>query len=113
MKIKSISNAYADVVLDDGQTLHVAAKPHALTLLSHLARNAPIESFFDAHVMDDQVQESDKEKKAVFRLGQLDMKFSILDILRAAANNAADESRTGLIVAANMVESMEVPHADT
>lgn len=53
------------------------------------------------------------EKQAIFRLGQMDMKESICDMLRDAADNAVDESRTGLIVAANMVETMEVPNADT
>lgn len=52
-------------------------------------------------------------KQAVFRLGQMDMKASVCDMLRDAANNAVDESRTGLIVAADLVESMEVPNADT
>ena len=57
-------------------------------------------------------QSSDGQRKADFRLGQLDMKFSILDMLLDASGNALDESRTGLIVAANLVESMEVPNAD-
>lgn len=57
-------------------------------------------------------QSSGCRRKADFRLGQMDMKASICDMLRDAANNAVDESRTGLIVAANMVETMEVPNAD-
>lgn len=51
-------------------------------------------------------------RKAGFRLGQMDMKISIRDMLLDAANNAVDESRTGLIVAADLVETMEVPNAD-
>lgn len=54
-----------------------------------------------------------QQKQAIFRLGQMDMKASICDMLRNAANNAVDESRTGLIVAANLVETMEVSNADT
>lgn len=57
-------------------------------------------------------QSSGGQRRADFRLGQMDMKASVCDMLRDAANNAVDESRTGLIVAANLVETMEVPHAD-
>ena len=58
-------------------------------------------------------QSSGCRRKADFRLGQMDMKESICDMLRDAANNAIDESRTGLIVAADLVETVEVPNADT
>lgn len=58
-------------------------------------------------------QSSGCQRKAGFRLGQMDMKASICDMLRDAASNAVDESRAGLIVAANLVETMEVPNADT
>lgn len=50
---------------------------------------------------------------ATFRLGQMDMQASVVDMLRDAANEAVDESRCGLTVAANLVEVMEVPNADT
>lgn len=62
---------------------------------------------------DDLLNNSSADKQGIFRLGQMDMKFSILDMLRDAADNALDESRTGLIAAANMVVTMEVPNADT
>lgn len=52
------------------------------------------------------------QRKADFRLGQMDMKASICDMLRDAADNAVDESRTGLIVAADLVETVEVPNAN-
>lgn len=53
------------------------------------------------------------EKKAIFRLGQLDMKAAAADMLRDAARNATDETRWGLIRAAELVGEMEVPHEDS
>lgn len=52
------------------------------------------------------------EKQSIFRLGQMDMKASVSDMLRDAAANAMDETRWGLIRAADLVKEMEVPHAD-
>lgn len=49
---------------------------------------------------------------ATFRLGQMDVLASIRDMLMDAANETADESRYGLIVASNMIATMEVPNAD-
>lgn len=49
------------------------------------------------------------ETQAVFRLGQKDMQASICDMLRDMANGAAAPVRTGLTLAADLVESMEVP----
>ena len=61
---------------------------------------------------DDLLNNSSADKQGIFRLGQMDMKASICDMLRDAANNAIDESRVGLILAADLVETMEVPNAD-
>lgn len=52
------------------------------------------------------------QRKTDFRLGQMDMKASVSDMLRDAAANAMDENRRGLIRAADLVKEMEVPHAD-
>lgn len=52
------------------------------------------------------------QRKTDFRLGQMDMKASVSDMLRDAAANAMDETRWGLIRAADLVKEMEVPHAD-
>lgn len=52
-------------------------------------------------------------KQAIFRLGQMDMQLSVCDMLRAMASGAAEGVRPGLILAANLVETMEVPNADT
>lgn len=52
-------------------------------------------------------------KQAIFRLGQMDMQASICDMLRAMANGAAEGIRPGLTLAADLVESMEVGHADS
>lgn len=48
-------------------------------------------------------------KQAVFRLGQMDMQASVCDMLRDLAQGAADPVSAGLILAADLVESMEVP----
>lgn len=52
-------------------------------------------------------------KQSVFRLGQMDMKASVCDMLRNLADGATDPVSAGLILAADLVESMEVPYADT
>ena len=51
-------------------------------------------------------------RKADFRLGQMDMKESIVHMLLDAELNAPDELRAGLLCAADKVLSMEVPDAD-
>lgn len=50
---------------------------------------------------------------ADFRLGQLDMRASVCDMLRTLADGASDPVSAGLILAADLVENMEVPYADT
>ena len=54
-----------------------------------------------------------KEKQAIFRLGQMDMQVSVCDMLRQLADGAADPVSAGLILAVDLVESMEVDHADS
>ena len=56
---------------------------------------------------------SSEQNKATFRLGQMDMKQSIVDMLRDVSDVRASNLRPGLSLAASMVESMEVPDADT
>lgn len=51
-------------------------------------------------------------QKAIFHLGQMDMQASVCDMLRTMANGAADGIRPGLALAADLVESMEVPNAN-
>lgn len=65
--IKSISNAFADVVLMDGRELHVAAKPSALALVSVLAKKAPVETFFDVRTGASKAASDLQEKKAIKR----------------------------------------------
>ena len=52
------------------------------------------------------------EQKAAFRLGQMDMRESIIDMLRDEALDASEENWFGLHEAVKLVESMEVPDAD-
>lgn len=49
------------------------------------------------------------ENQAIFRLGQMDFRASAVDMLWDMADGAADQIRAGLILAADLVESMEVP----
>ena len=100
--IKSISNAFADVVLMDGRELHVVAKPSTLGLLSVLAKKTPVETLFDVHTGASKAASDSREREATFRLGQMDM--------QAMANGAAEGIRPGLTLAADLVESMEVGH---
>ena len=58
-------------------------------------------------------QSSGGQRKTDFRLGQMDMKASVCDMLRELANGAADPVSAGLVLAADLVETMEVPYADT
>ena len=111
--IKSISNAFADVVLMDGRELHVVAKPSTLGLLSVLAKKTPVETLFDVHAGASKVAFDSREKEAIFRLGQKDMQASICDMLRSMANGAAEGICPGLTLAADLVESMEVANADS
>lgn len=49
------------------------------------------------------------ENQAVFRLGQMDFRASAVDMLRDMADGATDPVSAGLILAADLVETMEVP----
>lgn len=53
------------------------------------------------------------EQQAIFRLGQMDMQASACDMLRAMAEKTDGKTRCSLILAADLVESMEVPIANT
>lgn len=92
---------------------HMGAGLALLSIKMHLSPESTEVLRELAWFADDLLNNSSADKQGIFRLGQMDMKFSILDMLRDAAGNAVDESRAGLIAAANMVETMEVPHADT
>ena len=54
-----------------------------------------------------------QEKQAVFRLGQKDMQASVCDMPRQLADGATDPVSAGLILAADLVEGMEVDHANS
>jgi hypothetical protein len=53
------------------------------------------------------------EQKAIFRLGQMDMQASVCDMLRHMAEKNTGNVRCFLRLAADLVESMEVPLANT
>lgn len=52
------------------------------------------------------------EKQAIFRLGQMDMQASACEMLRKLADAAAPQIKTGLNLAADLVEELEVMNAD-
>lgn len=52
------------------------------------------------------------EKRGIFRLGQMDMRAAACDMLREMATSAAPQIRTGLTLAADLVESLEVINGD-
>lgn len=53
------------------------------------------------------------EHKAIFRLGQLDMQASACDMLRDMSGRVDGKTRCLLILAADLVGTMEVPVANT
>lgn len=52
------------------------------------------------------------EQRALFRLGQMDMQASACAMLRKMADAAAPSLSTGLNIAADLVEELEVMNAD-
>lgn len=54
-----------------------------------------------------------RDRKATFRLGQMDMQASVCDMLRAMAKKTDGKTCCMLRLAADLVESMEVPVANT
>lgn len=113
--IKSISNAFADIVLMDGRELHVAAKPSALDLLSALAKKAPVETFFDIRTGASKAASDSREREAIFRLGQMDMQASVCDMLEATGKQYEDATSYSyaFLKAAGMVRAMEVSNANS
>lgn len=62
---------------------------------------------------DDLLNNSSADKQGIFRLGQMDMKQSVLDMLRDVAEESLDECRCGLIQAVNLVESINLDDGGT
>lgn len=59
---------------------------------------------------DDLLNNSSAEKQGIFRLGQMDMKESIADMLRdSALQRSSTVIRAALLEASRMVREMEVP----
>lgn len=62
---------------------------------------------------DDLLNNSSADKQGIFRLGQMDMKQSVLDRLRDVAEESLDPGRCGLIQAVNLVESINLDDGGT
>lgn len=122
-------NMKVNVIFKDGSSREVIISTSALALVKRLP--GPMPSLFEGtgfslfgaevanivaitrsdhdFIRDDPVP----RRKAAFRLGQLDMQASVCDMLRQLADGAADPVSAGLILAADLVESMEVPDANS
>lgn len=85
----------------------------AKVFAKHLYEGA--ESCFALPVIDQIIETfgfSRDQNEATFRLGQLDMKACILEMLRDEAIDSIEDNWYGLNTAVKLVESMEVPYAD-
>lgn len=49
------------------------------------------------------------EKKAIFRLGQMDMRDSVVDLLRDVANRSKGIIRADFMAAADLIAEREIP----
>lgn len=119
-----------NVLFGDGSERRVTVTPTALSLVRRFAGAMP--SLFEGAGLNPLAADFDRivavsradhdaihqiassVRKADFRLGQMDMKASVCDMLRNLANSVQSGgiARAGLILAADLVESMEVPYAD-
>lgn len=113
-----------DVIGADGTKIHVPVPPTVFALLRTMGAGLVLDLILENKVnaiipVCTQRQNPDlhlvarAEEQAIFRLGQMDMQASVCDMLRAMANGAAEGIRPGLTLAADLVESMEVGHADS
>lgn len=116
-----------NVIFADGTSCEACVSSGAVAIANRFIRTMP--SMFDGTGFDpldadlgnivaitradhDALHQASSVRKADFRLGQLDMKESIVNMLRDAGDVRSLELRAGLTMAAALVESMEVPHAD-
>lgn len=92
---------------------HMGAGLALLSIKMHLSPESTEVLRELAWFADDLLNNSSADKQGIFRLGQMDMKESIVNMLRNAGDVRSLELRAGLSLAAALVESMEVPYADT
>lgn len=112
------------MICADGRKIYVPVPPAVFALLRTMGAGPVLDLILENKVnaiipVCTQRQNLDlhlvsrAEEQAIFRLGQMDMKFSVCDMLRAMVNGAAEGIRPGLTLAADLVESMEVANADS
>ena len=122
------NNMKINVIFADGTRRQACISPAALALVRRFAGAMP--SLFDGTRFNPLNAECDNiiaitrtdhdalhrvsssGRKADFRLGQMDMKESIVHMLLDAELAASEELRPGLLSAAEKVLTMEVPYAD-
>lgn len=123
---KANANIKINVVFADGSRRSAVISQGTVNLVKRYARlmpslfegtgfnplNADVSNIVAVTRVDHDImhQTCSSQRKADFRLGQMDMQASVCDMLRAMANGAAECVRPGLILAADLVESMEVGH---
>lgn len=126
---KANANIRINAVFADGSRRSAVISQSAVSLVKRYARlmpslfegtgfnplNAEVSNIVAVVRADHDIMHQDcsSQREADFRLGQMDMQASVCDMLRAMANGAAEGIRPGLILAADLVESMEVGHADS
>lgn len=122
-------NIRVNLVYADGSTRPATISASAIDFVMRTARmlpylfegtgfnplNADVSNIIAVTRADHDIlhQSSGGQRKADFRLGQMDMKASICDMLRDLANGSTDPVSAGLVLAADLVETMEVPNAYT
>jgi hypothetical protein len=117
-----------DVVFGDGTKRRVKVHPSAVNWIKYFAGASPemLEGTGANQIISDlsnivSISRSDHEQihsigsarsRAAFRLGQMDMQASACAMLRKMADAAAPSLSTGLNIAADLVEELEVMNAD-
>lgn len=118
-----------DVLFGDGTEKRVKVHPSAVDWIKYFAGASPsmLEGTGANQIISDlsnivSISRSDHEQihsagsarsRAAFRLGQMDMQASACAMLRKMADAAAPSLSTGLNIAADLVEELEVMNADT
>lgn len=137
--IKKDTNTEFDVIYSDGERLHVsegvlwsvedniitfhsgtsrlnvlfAAIEDAIGVVNHIGFIEPLCDYLfsppDSVGCKKLFSAITRDRKATFRLGQMDMQASVCDMLRAMAKKTDGKTCCMLRLAADLVESMEVP----
>lgn len=122
-------NLVVDVVFENGKRRRVVITSSVMALVKRAAMvmphlfegtgfnplNADVSDIVAITRADHDIlrQVGRPERQACFRLGQMDMQASVCDMLRAMAKKTDGKTCCMMRFAADLVESMEVPVANT